>query len=340
VGAETEGISMVDVGVFCQRVQFNNNASWTHITNLQMDGDNCVIEHNDSQWTEISNVYFTCGQTGPSNGVPSIQMANGKLSVINISGWPGGLQPLINQGGGWLTVIGGSVYLPAVNNRLLTQSNGSCQISGVRFFPATGAGWTIAPAQCTGGTLSFTNNTVMAYTPASAGFLHINTDDAAHVVVANSWPTGSFTAPGALGTYNNASSLPLAGGSVSGMVTFGSWANFAQAAGTNRGMLFQTGGSMRWDLICNNDGEIGSNNGSNFQLDAYSDSGAFLATPIKVWRTNNVVELANLQVDGFIVGNIKLGTLVNAANDAAAATGGVGVQQVYRNGSVLMYRVS
>ena len=36
----------------------------------------------------------------------------------------------------------------------------------------------------------------------------------------------------------------------------------------------------------------------------------------------------------------QTGTLVNAANDAAAAAAGVGVSQVYRNGSQLMVRVS
>lgn len=36
----------------------------------------------------------------------------------------------------------------------------------------------------------------------------------------------------------------------------------------------------------------------------------------------------------------NFGTLVNAANDTAAARSGVGVGQAYRNGSVLMVRVN
>ncbi len=35
----------------------------------------------------------------------------------------------------------------------------------------------------------------------------------------------------------------------------------------------------------------------------------------------------------------NLGNLVVAANDAAAAGGGVGIGQIYRNGSVIMVRV-
>ena len=37
---------------------------------------------------------------------------------------------------------------------------------------------------------------------------------------------------------------------------------------------------------------------------------------------------------------LQLGNLVNAANDATAAAAGVAVGQLYRNGSVLMIRVS
>lgn len=36
----------------------------------------------------------------------------------------------------------------------------------------------------------------------------------------------------------------------------------------------------------------------------------------------------------------SLGTLVNAANDVAAAAGGVAIGSLYRNGSVLMIRVA
>lgn len=43
---------------------------------------------------------------------------------------------------------------------------------------------------------------------------------------------------------------------------------------------------------------------------------------------------------GFATGPIVLPTLTNAANDAAAATAGVIVGQIYRNGSVLMQRVA
>ena len=45
-------------------------------------------------------------------------------------------------------------------------------------------------------------------------------------------------------------------------------------------------------------------------------------------------------VMGLPASNIDLAGLPNFANDAAAATGGVRVGGMYRNGSVLMVRVS
>lgn len=39
-------------------------------------------------------------------------------------------------------------------------------------------------------------------------------------------------------------------------------------------------------------------------------------------------------------GKLTLASLVNAANDPAAATAGVGLNEVYRNGNVLMVRVA
>jgi hypothetical protein len=48
------------------------------------------------------------------------------------------------------------------------------------------------------------------------------------------------------------------------------------------------------------------------------------------------------QLDAFVtsLGGGNFGTLINAANDAAAAAAGVAIGQAYRNGSVLMIRVT
>jgi microcystin-dependent protein len=58
----------------------------------------------------------------------------------------------------------------------------------------------------------------------------------------------------------------------------------SKAAGTGRSIDIFTGASQRWGLICNSDAESGSNAGSNFRLDRYSDAGAFINGSLVVTR--------------------------------------------------------
>ncbi|WP_434513772.1 hypothetical protein AB6Q56_14420 [Dechloromonas sp. ARDL1] len=51
-------------------------------------------------------------------------------------------------------------------------------------------------------------------------------------------------------------------------------------------------------------------------------------------------QLLHKTVTALPVNNVDLSGLQNFANDAAAATGGVKIGGMYRNGSVLMVRVS
>ena len=73
---------------------------------------------------------------------------------------------------------------------------------------------------------------------------------------------------------------------------------------------------------------------NNFTLDASADNGT-----LKLARGNAGATTQDiLTVDA--AGYLKPGVLPNYANDAAAASGGVPVGGLYRNGSVVMYRVS
>ena len=73
---------------------------------------------------------------------------------------------------------------------------------------------------------------------------------------------------------------------------------------------------------------------NNFVLDASADNGT-----MKIARGNAGATTQDiLTVDA--AGYLKPGVLPNYANDAAAASGGVPVGGLYRNGSVVMYRVS
>lgn len=55
---------------------------------------------------------------------------------------------------------------------------------------------------------------------------------------------------------------------------------------------------------------------------------------------NYQVDTLTSYVSSNLSGNIKMTGLTNAADDSAAATAGVAVGQVYRNGSVLQIRVA
>lgn len=103
-------------------------------------------------------------------------------------------------------------------------------------------------------------------------------------------------------------------------------------AGVNRMPVFTTSGVARWYFGLDNTTEPGggANSGSNFQLMSCNDTGAAVRTPLSINRLTGLTMLVNL----------SLTALTNAANDAAAASAGVAVNQVYRNGSVLQVRVT
>lgn len=103
-------------------------------------------------------------------------------------------------------------------------------------------------------------------------------------------------------------------------------------AGTNRMPVFTTSGVARWYFGLDNTAEGGSSAGSNFQILSCNDAGAAVRTPLSINRQTGITTLAVAPVYANLPGNY--------ANDAAAATGGVPVGGVYRNGSALQVRVS
>lgn len=66
------------------------------------------------------------------------------------------------------------------------------------------------------------------------------------------------------------------------------------AAGTFRGLTIDTGTtSSRWFMYADATAESGSNAGSNFGINAYSDAGAFLSEPIQITRATGVVQFSS-----------------------------------------------
>lgn len=64
-------------------------------------------------------------------------------------------------------------------------------------------------------------------------------------------------------------------------------------AGQQRNFNFRTGVSARWQINTDNGAESGSNAGSNFNINRYDDTGAFLDTPITISRaTGRIIHTA------------------------------------------------
>jgi hypothetical protein len=102
-------------------------------------------------------------------------------------------------------------------------------------------------------------------------------------------------------------------------------------AGQYRGFVIRTSGISRWSMQATNGAEGGSNTGSNFQIACANDAGSPLFTPLQINRTTGVITINN---------GLTMPLLTNAANDAAAASAGIGVGQFYRNGSIVMQRAA
>jgi hypothetical protein len=96
----------------------------------------------------------------------------------------------------------------------------------------------------------------------------------------------------------------------------------------------QSGADFRWGVGVTANAESGGNTGSDFHIRAISDTGAQIGTPLIITRATGLVTFSNQ----IAFSGAALPT--NATNDAAAASAGVSVGGVYRNGSALMVRVA
>lgn len=146
-------------------------------------------------------------------------------------------------------------------------------------------------------------------------------DGTAAIGVDTGWARGDHVHP------SDTSLLPLAGGTLTGGLTGTSISlsgvlvvggNTAPGAISLNGPAAQirainltTAGVMRWALFINNTAESGSNNGSGFGINRYSDAGVLLDMPFSIARPSGV--------STFIVGGINAAT-VDAAGGATAST--------------------
>jgi hypothetical protein len=101
------------------------------------------------------------------------------------------------------------------------------------------------------------------------------------------------------------------------------------AAGTSRNLQFTTAGSLRWQFNVSAIAESGGNAGSNFNLQACSDAGAVIFTPIGITRSTGLVSLfSGASVTGglAVIGTTARGVLIGqgAAAVTSTAAGAVG----------------
>ena len=62
-------------------------------------------------------------------------------------------------------------------------------------------------------------------------------------------------------------------------------------AGSQTRLYLQTGSTARWSINKNSSTESGTNAGSNFEINAYSDAGSLLSTPLTITRSTGAVTL-------------------------------------------------
>ena len=91
------------------------------------------------------------------------------------------------------------------------------------------------------------------------------------------------------------------------------------AATSVRAYAWQTAGVKRWYMRANGTAEGGSNTGSDWELNAYDDSGNLLSTPLKVTRSNGQVAVnGNLAQNAHRTSGASAVTVAAGAQSASA----------------------
>lgn len=86
------------------------------------------------------------------------------------------------------------------------------------------------------------------------------------------------------------------------------WLNINGSAGNSRAIYYQTAGVDRWRTRANSTAETGSDAGSNFAIESYTDAGVFKATPFSIDRASGVTTITDLNVSNYIRSGVDVGT--------------------------------
>ena len=116
---------------------------------------------------------------------------------------------------------------------------------------------------------------------------------------------------------------------IGGAVDFAQILRISSNAGFDRRVNFFTsntsGTTQRWSIIVNNVAESGSNAGSNFGIQRFDDTGAFIDQPLSIARNTGTITLATPTT----ISNTGTGALLSVtSSDAGAAAHGI---DIFRN---------
>ena len=122
---------------------------------------------------------------------------------------------------------------------------------------------------------------------AVAGMLRYNTSlSAFEGFMGSVW--SSLAGLASANTFTEAQSVSLSSGS--------NRFSISSPSGSSKLVRFQTAGSSRWELGSNNASETGANNGSDFIISRYDDTGAYIDSPFSIERDTGVATLASLDI--------------------------------------------
>ena len=329
------GANLVDI---CLQASFNisgGGGTWLHCANLMMDGPNSLINMTGGQWVQMSNVYFSgIPPSGASAALSRINLSGGQLFINNLFNTSSG-NPAINATNGVLRVNGAQL-LNATYNVSTVVASGAADLDIQSVFGGlniTSGAWTVPVVNFTSvGKCTFQGNTFREIGPGGSSIgLVITNDSGYHTVSDNGWNGWGWTPPGVAGQYGfNANRTAYGNVLLSALSGHAANLNLTSAAGIRRNVGFQSGGVARWNVLVNAAAEPndGSNVGTDFQIASYNDAGGLFYIPLSITRSTGRVALNRLPLTS------------TYANDAAAAAAGVGVGELYRNGSVVQVRVA
>ena len=253
----------------------------------QGDGDN------SNTWGDVVNAGFTALSDQAIAGVTSIVMTDTNYTMSYTNG-------ASDEARSAMLIVTSSVSLTAT--RAVIAPLGVSKLYVV--YNNTSGGQSITIGMSTGAVTTIPNGKRMLV----------------YIDGTNCYEAVEYINTASLGSLSLSGALTGTTGSFSGNVgTTAGAVTISGAAGTGRGLVYETAAVNRWDIFANSTAESGSNVGSDLVIARYSDAGSLIDTPIVITRSTGLVTLADaLTVTGAITGALT----GNASTATALATGG------------------